>query len=378
MDKALLFFEGKPILGSAKEVLDGKYSRESEFVDAEYPEYKVRFIRAGKPAHGEEIGTPYFRLYYSYEEYKKRYPDRADKYEIVADMRRFQESQWHREWKEKLSSFCATEKYFKYENRWKYADAFYENIDTCIELQHSYTSFEFEDRNKFYAVLKKKMIWLFHLPKAQVREVEDGTLEILEDNARGFFRAAYETKDRFNNVYVFIQTKSKKIYRVDELYRREGNIKEHIATVRFFNPNGIWTEEEWITDLRDGELTDDDRNLQQDQNSDCANQDDNTKSQAEQKSNLSSTQPEGKTIPELWKENYKFLGLIDLQDENIIYIYKDDYKPGEIKRDYQWGCIQYKYANNTKGKYYNMSKKKELSKIWKFWKARTIDDEWVN
>ena len=92
MDKALLFDEGEPVLVSAEEVLDGKYSREREFVDAEYPEYKVRFIRAGKPAHGEEIGTPYFRMYYSYEEYKKLYPDRADKYEIVADMRRFQVS----------------------------------------------------------------------------------------------------------------------------------------------------------------------------------------------------------------------------------------------------------------------------------------------
>ena len=242
MDKALLFYNGEPVLVSAEEIRDGKYPKDSEFVDAEYPDYKVRYVSAGRPAKDEEVGIPYFRLYYSYEEYKNLYPDRADKYKIVADMRRFQESQWHREWKEKLSPFCETEKYFEHDKRWKYADAFYAEADACIELQHSYAGLEFEDRNEFYMALKKKMIWLFNLPKAQVREAEDGTLEILEDNARGFFRAAYETQDKFGEVSVFIQTKSRKIYRVIELYRKNGDYKGHIATLRFFKPNGIWTE----------------------------------------------------------------------------------------------------------------------------------------
>lgn len=378
MDKALLFYNGEPILVSAKDVLEGKYPRDSEFVDVEYPVYKVRFICAGKPLRGEEIGIPYFRLYYSYEDYKRLYPDRADKYEIVADMRRFQESQWHKEWKEKLSPFCEIEKYFKFESRWKYADAFYTDANTCIELQHSYASFEFEDRNEFYAALKKKMIWLFHLPKAQVREAEDEMLEILEDNARGFFRAAYETQDKFNNVYVFIQTKSKKIYRVTELFRREGKIKEHIATVRFFKQTGVWTEEEWIKDLREGKLTDDDSNYQQLQKNDQVSYDEDIKSEIEQESVQTNIQPEGKYISELWKEDYKFLGLINLQDNNVIYIYRDKNKPGAIMRDYQWGCILYKYASNPQGKFYTMSRNNEWSKIWKFWKAKTINDEWVN
>lgn len=377
MDKALLFYNGEPILVSAEDILDGNYSRDSEFVDAEYPDYKVSFIRAGKPAHGMEVGIPYFRLYYSYEEYKKLYPDRADKYEIVADMRRFQESQWHREWKEKLSSFCETEKYFKLENRWKYADAFYTDMDICIELQHSYASFEFKDRNEFYTALKKKMIWLFHLPKAQVRETEDGTLEILEDNARGFFRAAYETQDKFNNVCVFIQTKSKKIYRVTELYRRKGNIKEHIATVRFFEPNGVWTEEEWIKDLREGKLIDD-SDYKQYENHDQISLEVDKKGENEQESSQISNQSEGKSISELWKEEYKFLGLINLQDDSVIYIYRDKNKPGAIMREYKWGCILYKYASNPQGKFYTMSRNNEWSKIWRFWKAKTIADEWVN
>ena len=166
MNKALIFQNGERSLVTAEEVLEGKYNKESEYVDAEYPEFKVRFVSAGKPALGEEVGIPYFRLYYSYEDYKKLYPDRADKYEFVADMRHFQETQWHREWKKRLSFFCETEKYFKHENRWKYADAFDKSTNTCIELQHSYASFEFEERNKFYTALGKNMIWLFHLPKA--------------------------------------------------------------------------------------------------------------------------------------------------------------------------------------------------------------------
>lgn len=38
-------------------------------------------------------------MYYSCEEYKARYPDRASRYEIVSNMRRYQESKWHRDWK---------------------------------------------------------------------------------------------------------------------------------------------------------------------------------------------------------------------------------------------------------------------------------------
>ncbi len=173
MDKAMLFYNGDPVLVTAEEVLAGKYPRDSEFLDAEYPEYKVEFVSAGKPAMGEEVGIPYFRLYYSYEEYKELYPDRADRYDFVIKLRRFQETQWHREWKEKLSAFCETEKHFINGSRWKFADAYDEKTNTCIEFQHSYASFEFEDRNEFYASLNKNMLWLFHLPRARIREAVD-------------------------------------------------------------------------------------------------------------------------------------------------------------------------------------------------------------
>ena len=58
---------------SADDVKAGLYDKNMHFVDPEY-EFRVRFVRGAK-----NNGGPYFRLYYSYEEYKKKYPDRADR-----------------------------------------------------------------------------------------------------------------------------------------------------------------------------------------------------------------------------------------------------------------------------------------------------------
>lgn len=375
MDKALLFYDGNPILVTAEEILEGKYPRESEFVDVEYPEYKVRFITAGKPAEGEEVGIPYFRLYYSYEEYKKLHPDRADKYEIVANMRRFQESQWHMEWKEKLSLFCETERYFSNGDRWKYADAFDPLTNTCIELQHSYASFEFEDRNNFYTLLNKNMIWLFHLPKAQIREAEDGMLEILEDNARGFFRAAYETQDRFDNVSVFIQTRSDRIYRVKELHRRKGTMDGHVSTLRYFEPNGVWTEDEWIKDLREGKLVTSATN-EHPQPLDDDKQSSKTLSQQDKSEPISNDAMSYKPINQLWDDNYKWLWLYNKDSGQAIYLINS--KNGGVIRDQVSSCIKYKYNLGPNDKFYPMRRMDERSSIWRPLKARLKNDVFVN
>ena len=185
MKEALLFRENEdPILVTAEEVKNGLYSRYEEFVDPDY-EFKVQFVKGSK-----NNGGPYFRLYYSYEEYKKLYPERATRYEIVANMRRFEESEWHRGWKDKVADFCSIERCIKNDltNKRKFADAFYEKTNTCIEFQYSYISFNFEERNEFYSNLGINTIWLYALPNANARENDDGNIEILEDNARGFFR----------------------------------------------------------------------------------------------------------------------------------------------------------------------------------------------
>ncbi len=165
MKTALLFIKGEPVLVTAEEVKNGKYSpHEYEFVDPEY-HFKVQFVRAAK-----NKGGPYFRLYYSYEDYKKLYPDRADRYKIVADMRRYEECKWHRWWKNVVSDFCIIEKCCKNQKtgKYKFADAYYPALKTVIEFQHSYIAFDFEERNKFYSGLGFPIIWLYDLTKATV------------------------------------------------------------------------------------------------------------------------------------------------------------------------------------------------------------------
>lgn len=241
MKNACLFRNSESkILVSAEEVKSGKYDRKDEFVDPEY-EFKVQYVNGAKSS-----GAPYFRLYYSYEEYKKLYPDRADRYEIVANMRKYQESKWHRKWKEKFSSFCEIEKCIKNESlkKWKFADVFCAKNNICVEFQHSYISFDFEDRNEFYRQKSLKTIWLYDLTYANICKREDGLVEILENNANGFFRISEKPNNLFNN-YVYIQVKTGEIFRVKELLRRKIS-KESLSTIRCFKAVEQYTEEEFV------------------------------------------------------------------------------------------------------------------------------------
>ena len=249
MKQALLFRENEePILVSAEEVRDGMYGRYEEFVDPEY-EFKVQFVKGAR-----NNGAPYFRFYYSYEEYKKLYPERASRYEIVADMRRYEESEWHQKWKANVSDFCSIEKCIKnpYSKKHKFADAFCDETQTCIEFQHSYIAWDFEERNKFYADLSMNTIWLYDLPRANVRKDENGNMEILEDNARGFFRIS-ENPDNLKRHRVYIQVKSGMIYRVSKLLRRE-ILAEQKSTIRFFIPSEVYTEAEFVEAIRHNKI----------------------------------------------------------------------------------------------------------------------------
>ncbi len=331
MQKARLFYNGEDIIVTAEEVLNGMYDRSAEFVDAEYPEYRVRFVSSSKCRKGETIGIPYFRLYYSYEQYKSLYPDRADKYEMVANMRHVQESEWHLGWKAKVSSFCDIEKYFVIDKKRRFADAFNPITNTCIEFQHSYASKEFEDRNVFYSSLGMKMIWLFHLPKAVVIAAEDGNFEILEDNARGFFRAAYESDFEFKNVKVYIQVKSRHIYKVSKLFRRENTIEGMTATRLYFSQEGDWDEEGCLNVIKMG----------------CDDHD---------------SMEEARTISQLWNNDYKYLQLYNVETEEKIYVYHD-FAADELLRS-NMGCVLYKRKQGSE--YYNFLRKEdERAAIWK-------------
>ncbi len=305
MKYAVLFKDGRRQLVSAEDIKNGLYSRHEEFIDAEYEEFKVQYVKGAK-----NNGGPYFRLYYSYEEYKKLFPDRADRYKIVANMRRYRESEWHRRWKENVSDFCSIEKCIKNltTDKWKFADAFYDKTQTCIEFQHSYINWDFEERNEFYANLSINTVWLYDLPNANARKNDEGNIEILEDNARVFFKIS-ENPENLKKNRVYIQVKSGTIYRVSELSRHSSHTK-HQSTIRYFIPTEIYTEKEFIDAIKNNQL------------GECA-----------------------KSIKELWNKKYKWMIVRNIENGKAIYIRRN--QVDEVFRSGKYDCIQYKYVDDN-------------------------------
>ena len=249
MDKARLFKNGVNTVVYAQEVKDGIYSRYENFVDIEY-EFRATYVKAAK-----NNGRPYFKIYVSKEDYRRLSPEQKSKYDILCELRHFQNGPWHVEWQDKFKSFCAIEKYIKNPTtgKWKYADAFYEDKKICVEFQHSYIDFYFEERNDFYNSLGIKTIWLYDLTKLEVKKIDDKTYEILEDNANGFFRISEKEENLKDNI-VLIQAKDRKIYRINELKRKEIDDKLK-STIRIFNPISIYTEEEFLNAVKEVDNT---------------------------------------------------------------------------------------------------------------------------
>lgn len=344
MDKARIFNQqGEPIIVSAQDVLTGIVSRESEFVDPEY-EFRVVFVKSSK-GHGK----PYFRLYMSREDYKRLSPEQKQRYQILCDMRHYQESPWHRGWEDKVSSFCDLERTF-----WnldtkegRRSDAYCMETETCIEFQHSFIALDFENRNAFYNELGLNIVWLYDLTRAGVKLNDDGLYEILEDNARGFFRIA-EKPENLERWPVFFQAKDGLIYRVKRLDRKEvdSSLK---STIRLFKAEGIYTEDAFLELLQSGAesiWSDDYRR--------------------KKKGDLH-------TVSELWDSSYSFMIIQDAKepDDQNAYIMVNRDKNGDIFRDYEFGCVQYKYViwNGTNytqknSKDYSLSKLKENQKRW--------------
>ena len=252
MLKARLFQDGVETIISAQDVKDGKYSRYDNFVDVEY-EFRVRYVNGAK-----HHGAPHFRLYLSREDYLRLSPEQKKRFEIVRGQRHFQNSFWHSEWQNKVKSFCEIEKYFKDSdtNKRRFADAYYPEKNIRVEFQHSYIDFDFEERNEFFSKKGIKIIWLYDLPRSEVKRMADGDFyEILEDNARGFFRIS-EKEENLKNNLVFIQTKDGLIYQIDELLRKEiDNSNGLKSTIRYFNPKGIYSEDEFVRLIKEADAT---------------------------------------------------------------------------------------------------------------------------
>lgn len=344
MKTALIFRNNEePIEVTAEDVKNGLYSRDTQFVDTKY-EQKVQYVCRAK-----NNGGPYFRLYISYEDYKNMYPDRPSREDFLKFKRRFSETQWHQEWKNKFSHFCEIEKHIKNHetNKWKYADAFYSKTQTCIEFQHSYIAMDFEKRNEFYSNLSIDTVWLCDLPYAEDKNAADGNIEILEDNTWGFFRIS-ENPDNLLNHKVYIQVKSGKIYRVKELLRRESST-ELKSTIRYFVPTEIYTENEFIEAVKTNRIG-----------------------------------SFAKTLHELWSARYKWMIVKNIETNKTIFINCNN--KNEMYRNFKKSnCIQFKYTDDIYGhqplekkKPYHISIIDETRPIWTFISAKDKNGQFIN
>lgn len=327
MKNARLFKKNGDVkIVSAEDVLYDKVDRNSEFVDLEY-EFKAYFVKDCKGHYG-----PYFRLYLSREDYQKLSQDKKTKYEIVKKMRRYQESDWHRHWKKRFEQTCEIEKTIKNEKSktYKYADAYCRQTNTCIEFQHSFISMDFEERNKFYKELGIQIVWLYDLTKSNIKKTGDNEYEILEDNARGFFKIA-DFKDNLEKYQVYFQAKDGLIYRINQLRRKEIDDKKQ-STIRLFNPLTIWTEDEFIGNVLSGNLA----------------------------SSLH-------TVDELWNKDYSAMIIEDTETGKRIKI--TGKKDGTMYRTFDFDVLLYKYVDDnlkeTINKGYHLNKDEEHKKKWK-------------
>ncbi len=291
MQKAMIFGTENEL--TAEDVAAGIYDRHEEFVDPEY-NFRVLFVSKAK-----NNGRPHFRIYLSRDEYAALSTERRSKYDYLSKLRHFQESQWHYDW-ENAFSFCKLEHYFRDSNgNRKRADVFYEEKNIILEFQHSYIDTDFEERNAFYKSLGKTIVWLFDLHCSKVVENSDGAVDILEDNAIGFFRVA-ENPDNLKDNIVFIQPKHGMIYRVNALHRRESN-HPNKSTIRYFDKHEVFTEEEFINYIKAGADT-------------------------------------YKSLDDLWSPTFKAMIAKNKDGKTIKVIHNGK---GGIYRDNRTGCIRY-------------------------------------
>lgn len=311
MFEARIFKTGEIV--TAQDVFDGKYDRHEDFVDVE-EDFKVRFWKGAK-----NHGKPHFKLYLSLEDYKNLTDEQKSRYDILRNQRHYQESLWHREWESRFEPFAKIEKTIVNPNtsRRKRADAFYEETNTCIEFQHSFIDYDFEERNEFYRELGINTIWLYDLTHLNVKAAQDGSCQILEDNAKGFFRIAENSLNLLLN-RVYIQAKDGLIYQVPALFRKEidGDLK---STIRYFYPTSISTVYEFIEAVK--------------------NDKSNTKTT---KINQITCQ----SIHSLWKPEFYKMVVCNNEEGYTILVCEDQNKRGIMQRDFTFpSVIVFRYVD---------------------------------
>ena len=344
MYKAIIFGDPNSEIITAEDVYFGRISRNNEFVDPEY-KFKVRYVKGAK-----NNGAAHFRLYMSREDYNNLSPERKNKYDILSTMKHYAETSWHRNWEKLLSQFCEIEKYIKdpNTNERKRADAYYEKANIVIELQHSYIDGDFENRNKFYNGLNINVVWLFNLPNANIEDDGD-VMTILEDNARGFFKVA-ENVNNLTEHNVYIQTKNRRIYRVNNLERKEID-NELKSTIRMFKKTKVYSIEEFISEIESGEILENDNS---------------PKDERKEEKKL-------KSILQIYEEiNDGHLRSFTVKDDTKKYdnIYRLYYADNEKKlaRNFKYGGYLIRYCSQDdhilSSTYYNLSEKDAEQEKW--------------
>lgn len=344
MRKALLFKGDVETEVTATDVLDGKYSRNENFVDPEY-RFRVVFVKDSKGHTG-----PYFRLYFSLDYYRAMTPERKTQYDILRGQKHYLESKWHRDWEERLSAFCKIEYFLKNDHgQRRRADAFFEEGKTAIEVQHSFIAKDFELRNAFYSGLGYNIVWLYDLTMMNAVEREGGVIEILENNAKGFFRIA-ELPENLEEYPVFIQVRGGTIYRVSKLGRKE--IEDtRASTVRFFVPDAIFDENSFINGIKsmDGVFL--------------------------SKPYAQAIVPEGASLLDLWDESYQRMYVENLETRKQIAVFRD-YDGSMMREIDNPFVIRFSYVTffektgkvfyHKPGKIYSMGPKHYGAKKWRF------------
>ena len=358
MKKARLLKDGTIV--DAIDIYEGRVNRNEDFVDVE-EDFRVRYWNGAKAN-----GRPHFKIYLSREDYKRLTPEQQTRYDILADMRHWQESPWHREWEEAFQNFAESEKRIVNPNtgKWKYADVFVKDINLCIEFQHSYINYDFEERNDFYKELGIKTIWIYDL-KSHITKEEDGQYKIVEDNAIGFFRIA-ENAENLMYANVFIQPKDKKLYLIRQLDRKVIN-NDKQSTIRFFVPVCILEPEEFMERIKNGDLS----FLEEEKNSDneyvplipilpIPYEEQN----GDKKTN------DLKSLYELWDPSYYLMIVYDTKRECYIKIQSSFRNPGQMHTDYE-NHIQYQFVN-----WYGNRWEKKTEKYNFLWWEEAEDNRW--
>ena len=329
MKTARLFKEGTIV--DAYDVFDGKVSKNNDFVDVE-EDFRVYYCKGAK-----NHGRAHFKLYYARDEYLSWAEEKRTRYDILSKQRHYQESKWHREWEAAFKEYAEIEKTIINEEtkKRKRADAYIDRLKLCLEFQHSFINYDFEERNTFYSDLGIKTVWVYDLSSQNVKK-KDGNYMILENNAKGFFRIA-ENPDNLKNNNVFIQAKDKQLYLIKELGRKQID-NEKKSTVRTFEPECIISKDEFVNSIINGDLS----FLREKELDMFSSFFEGLNNESISENNyVNYAKPKMLSVLELWDPKYYFMVLYNPLKKKYIRIEKDPQKKGDMERSEQWNHILY-------------------------------------